>query len=206
MNRLRSLSNAIQEHLPHSDTPLSEQDLTGTAPFPRPLDREGHMQYAITIAKQATAKPTNFSVGSVVVDETENHILATGYTNELPGNTHAEECVLSKLEKKIRASPPLWLSPDADLVLYTTMEPCNKRSSGSTPCTETILEFNQKPLTKGIIKVYYGVKEPETFVEANNGKGKFKGVGIQVEHVPGFEKEILEVATAGHIAEPAAGQ
>ena len=206
MNRLRSLSNAIQDHLPHSDTPLSEQDLTGTAPFPRPLHKEGHMQYALSIAKEATAKPTNFSVGAVVVDETENHILATGYTNELPGNTHAEECALSKLEKKIRASPPLWLSPDATLVLYTTMEPCNKRSSGNTPCTITILDFNRKPLTKGITKIYYGVKEPETFVQANEGTGKLKAVGIHLEHVAGFEKEILEIATAGHTAEPAVGQ
>ena len=198
MQRLRALSNAVQEHLPHSDKPHSEQDLTGAPPFPRPLDPKGHMHYALSIAKQASHKPTNFSVGAVVVDETENHILTTGYTNELPGNTHAEECAITKLETKIRVSPPLWLSPDAVLALYTTMEPCNKRSSGSIPCTGTILDFNQKPLTKGITKVYFGAKEPETFVEENQGKGKLEAEGIQLVHVPGLEKEILEVATAGH--------
>ena len=156
------------------------------------------MEYALSIAKQASPKSTNFSVGAVVVDETENHILTTGYTNELPGNTHAEQCALTKLETKVRVSPPMWLSPDAALVLYTTMEPCNKRSSGSLPCTETILDFNQKPLTKGITKVYFGVKEPAKFVEANQGKGKLETHGIELQHVPGLEKAILEVATAGH--------
>ena len=158
-----------------------------------------------SVAEQASPKPTNFSVGAVVVDETENHILTTGYTNELPGNTHAEQCALTKLETKIRASPPLWLSPDAILALYTTMEPCNKRSSDNTPCVETILDFNQKPLTKGITKVYFGVKEPETFVEANQGKGKLDSGGIALVHVPGLEEDILEVATAGHqtTADPA---
>ena len=164
------------------------------------------MRFAISVAQEATPKPTNFSVGAVVVDETENHVLATGFTNELPGNTHAEECVLSKLEKKIHASPPSWLSPDANLVLYTTMEPCNQRSSGKTACTETILAFNEKPLTKGITKIYYGVTEPEVFVGANEGKEKLAAVGVQLEHVPGFEKEIMKVASAGHVAEPAAGQ
>lgn len=198
MQRVRALSNAVKDHLPHSDKPHSEQDLTGNPPFPRPVGVEGHMQYALSIAQQASPKPTNFCIGAIVVDETENHILTTGYTNELPGNTHAEQCALNKLETKIRVSPPLWLSPDASLVLYTTMEPCNKRSSGLVPCTETILDFNQKPLTKGLTKVYYGVREPETFVEANEGKAKLGAHGIQLQHVPGLEKEIMEVATAGH--------
>lgn len=198
MQRLRALSNTVQEHLSHCEKPHSEQDLTRNSPFPRSMSPVGYMQYALSIAKKASPKPTNFSVGAVIVDETENHILATGYTNELSGNMHAEQCALTKLETKLRASPPMWLSPDAVLVLYTTMEPCNKRSSGNIPCTETILDFNQKPLTKGIAKVYFGVKEPEKFVEANRGIEKLETQGIELQHVPGLEKDIVEVATAGH--------
>lgn len=205
MNRYGSIeSNAIQDQLPNSETPYSDQDLIGVTHSVQSLDHEGYMQYALSIAKLATSQPTNFSVGAAIVDETQNDILASGYTNELPGNTHAEQCALTKLEKKIRMSPPLWLSPDAVLALYTTMEPCNKRSSGNTPCTDTILKFNQKPLTKEIAKIYFGVKEPETFVGTNTGKAKLEAVGIELVHVPGFEKEILEVATAGHVAIPTA--
>ena len=198
MNRLRSLSNAIQEHLPSSDAPRSEQDLSGVATFPRPSNPKGHMLYALEIAKQATAKSTNFSIGAVIVDEAENHILVTGYTNELPGNTHAEECALQKLNKKILVSPSQWLSPDAKLVLYTTMEPCNKRSSENSPCTETIITYNQQSKTRRITKVYYGVSEPEKFVGTNTGQAKLHAAGIQLQYVPGLDKEILEVATAGH--------
>ncbi len=158
------------------------------------------MLYALEIAEQATAKPTNFSVGAVIVDEAENHILATGYTNELPGNTHAEECALQKLKKKLLVNPSQWLSPDAKLVLYTTMEPCNKRSSGNTPCTETILNYNRESSTRVIAKVYYGVKEPEMFVGANAGQAKLQAAGVELQYVPGLDKEILEVATAGHQA------
>ena len=192
MRRLRSLSKSLVHPV------QSEQDKTGTAAFPRPLDHAAYMQYALSIAKQTPPRPTNFCVGAVIVDETENHVLTTGHTGELSGNTHAEECALAKFEKKVRASPPAWLSPNAVLVLYTTMEPCNKRNSGSTPCTQTIMDFNQKPLTKGITKVYIGVKEPETFVAGNEGKRKLGDAGIKYEQVPGLEDEILAVATAGH--------
>ena len=198
MKRLRSLSNAIQDHLLPTKMSLSEQESNSIATFPRPENPEGHMLYALEIAKQTTAKPTNFCVGATIVDETENHILATGHTNEFPGNTHAEECALQKLKRKIHANPSQWLAPDAKLVLYTTMEPCNKRSSGDTPCTETILSYNQQFLTRSIGKVYYGIREPETFVEANKGQQKLQGAGILLQYVPGLEKEILEVATAGH--------
>ena len=198
MKRLRSFSNSIRDHLLPSKMSTSEQESSSFPTFPRPENPEGHMLYALEIAKKTIAKPTNFCVGATIVDETENHILATGYTNEFPDNTHAEQCALQKLEKKLLANPSQWLAPDAKLVLYTTMEPCNKRSSGNIPCTETILRYNQHFLARSIGKIYYGTREPETFVGANKGQEKLEGGGILLQHTPGLEKEILEVATAGH--------
>ena len=159
-----------------------------------PVDHLAHMRYALSLAKKAPPKSTNFCVGAVLVDEAANEILSTGYTMELPGNTHAEQCCLAKVEKSetIKRGLPKTGAAVQKLVLYTTMEPCNKRASGNVPCTETIVK------TGGIKVVYVGVKEPEKFVGENIGRAKLEEVGIEYVHVPGLEAEILEVATAGH--------
>ena len=154
-----------------------------------PLDHLAYMRYALSLAEKAPPKPSNFCVGAVLVDEAANAILSTGYTMELPGNTHAEQCCLAKMEK----SGVMKTGGAAQrLVLYTTMEPCNKRASGNAPCTETILK------TGGIKVVYVGVKEPEKFVRENVGRAKLEEAGIEYVLVPGLEAEILEVAKAGH--------
>ena len=154
-----------------------------------PLDHLAFMRHALSLAKKAPPKPTNFCVGAVLVDEAANVIVSTGYTMELPGNTHAEQCCLAKAEG---TGEPGTRTATQKLVLYSTMEPCDKRASGNMPCTETILRSG------GITAVYVGVREPETFVGENLGRAKLEEAGIEYVHVPGLEAEILEVATAGH--------
>jgi pyrimidine deaminase RibD-like protein len=156
------------------------------------------MRYAVSLAKNAPPKPTNFCVGAILVDEVSNHILSTGHTMELPGNTHAEQCCLAKYEEE-QASSGMepYNTTSHKLVLYTTMEPCNKRASGNIPCTETILKSRING-NVGIQTVYVGVREPEKFVGENTGRAKLEGAGIDYVHVPGLEAEILAIATAGH--------
>ena len=84
-----------------------------------------------------------FCVGCIITDAQTNAILSTGYSRELPGNTHAEECALSKLISQVQAQPQSTSS--ASLNLYTSMEPCSERLSGSTPCAQRILSFNNDP-------------------------------------------------------------
>lgn len=84
-----------------------------------------------------------------------------------------------------------------ETVLYTTMEPCGKRSVGNLSCVDRILRTKDGP-NGGIKTVYLGVTEPETFVGENVGRAKLEANGILCVHVPGLEKEILKVATAGH--------
>ncbi|KAF1984241.1 cytidine deaminase-like protein [Aulographum hederae CBS 113979] len=164
----------------------------------RPLDHQTYMRLALSEAQKSPPKPTNFCVGAVLVDEGTNTILATGYTLELPGNTHAEQCCLQKHasahnlpeESVGKALPP-------DTVIYTTMEPCGKRSPGNTPCVDRILRTKLDGKS-GIKKVYIGVTEPEKFAGENVGQTKLKEAGIECIHVPGFEEQILKVATAGH--------
>lgn len=156
------------------------------------------MRFALSLAEKSDPQTTNFCVGAVLVNEALNQILSTGYTLELSGNTHAEQCCLEKYfaRKDNPMSDAGNILPEST-VLYTTMEPCNKRASGNLPCTERILE-TQKATNGGIKTVYLGVKEPETFVGENKGRAKLESAGITCVAVPGLEEDILNVATAGH--------
>lgn len=156
------------------------------------------MRLALEEAKKSPPKPSNYCVGAVLVDEANGEALATGYTLELAGNTHAEQCALQKYaqahglpEERVGEVLP------AQTVIYTTMEPCTLRLSGNLPCVDRIIRtrVDAEPRIK---KVYLGVKEPEKFVGENKGRAKLEGAGIECTHVPGFEEEILKVATAGH--------
>lgn len=151
------------------------------------------MRLALAEAKKSPPKPTNYCVGAVLVSPSASQpVLATGYTLELPGNTHAEQCALGKFasahgitEEEVASKLP------TDTVLYTTMEPCNLRLSGNLPCVDRVLRAN-------IRTVCIGVQEPEKFVGENQGRKKLEDAGVQVIHVTGFEDDILRVATAGH--------
>lgn len=166
-----------------------------------------YMQKCIELAKQAPALPTNFRVGAVLISRNENDtsedcILSTGYTMELAGNTHAEQCCFANFaavhkvaEERVADVLPTEL--DRKLIMYVTMEPCGKRLSGNAPCAVRIARTREDG-RGGIHKVYFGVKEPETFVGESEGCKILSTAGIEWEHIPGMEREILTVATAGH--------
>jgi len=164
---------------------------------PQAGDHLNYMRYALQLARKSPPKPTNYRVGALLVDNTTNEILATGYTLECEGNTHAEQCCFIKLARdhNVLEENLQDVLPEK-AILYTTVEPCGKRLSGNIPCVERILR-----LGRGIKTVYVGVTEPEKFVGENTGRKKLEAAGIEVVLVQGLEKEILEVATAGHIPE-----
>ena len=164
-------------------------------------DHKEYMEYALDQARLSPPVPTKFCVGAVLVDADKNEILSTGYSMELPGdtpgdpgNTHAEQCCFIKVaqkhnlpEERIREVLP------NKTVLYTTMEPCNKRLSGNRTCVERILRLN------GAIKaVYVGINEPETFIDENVGRKRLEDAGVKVMFVEGMQDRILKVSTAGH--------
>jgi len=165
-------------------------------------DADEHSKWltlALHLAKKSPPKPTNYCVGAVLISPSRKYpVLSTGYTLELPGNTHAEQCCFEKFAKSngCDVEELHTVLPD-DSTLYTTMEPCVKRLSGNKPCAQRILE------AKNIKKVFVGVTEPEKFVNENNACKILGDSGIAYEHIPGMEKEILEVATAGHEKEQA---
>jgi pyrimidine deaminase RibD-like protein len=173
------------------------------------------MQLALDEARKSPPKPTNFCVGACLVSQTlspseseDDHLtrnttlLGTGFTLECPGNTHAEQSCFIKLAAQYGCTLETLgehLPPNTALALYTTMEPCNRRSPGNTPCVDRILAIRRENGDMAIKQVYVGVTEPETFVGINEGRQKIEAAGIEVIHVPGLEKEILAVATSGHI-------
>lgn len=161
-------------------------------------DHEGFMRYALDLARKSPPRPTNFRVGAVLVDPATNSIVATGYTLELPGNTHAEQCCLAKLARARGVSEEdlgttATTTEQTRLDLYTTMEPCSFRLSGNLPCARRIVGAGSLVGT-----VYVGVAEPAKFVSDNTGRGALEAAGIRFVHVGGLEQEILAVATAGH--------
>ena len=155
------------------------------------------MQLALSLARQSPPKSTNFCVGAVLVDETRHVVLYTGYTLELPGNTHAEECCLIKFRKDLDIGT-VKVDSQRKLAIYTTLEPCNKRASDKMPCTDRIIQTHHWGAGCAVEKVYVGVQEPVTFVGANEGKKTLEEGSIDYVHVPGLEQDILDVATAGH--------
>jgi pyrimidine deaminase RibD-like protein len=157
-----------------------------------------HMQLALSLAQKSSPKPTNYCVGALLVDPKENRILATGFTSECPGNTHAEQCCFIKLaaEHKIAEERVGDILPEG-CVLYTTVEPCSERLSGNLPCVDRILRTQIG--RKGITKVYVGIKEPKEFVNSNTAAKKLEENGIECIHVPGLEEDILSTASAGHV-------
>ncbi|KAK6330146.1 hypothetical protein TWF730_004645 [Orbilia blumenaviensis] len=147
------------------------------------------MQLALNEARKCTPSQTAFSVGAVLVDSTTrpHRIVATGFSRELEGNTHAEEVCFAKWGKQ---SPSQ--ESGNEYILYTTMEPCSERLSGKKPCVDRIVEFG------GVSKVYVGCQEPSTFIAENTATWKLAEKGIQYLLVDGMGPECRDVAVRGH--------
>lgn len=170
-------------------------------------DTEMHLSFlrlALDEARKCVPTPTAFCVGAVITVRYAEHfkpaVLATGYSRELPGNTHAEANALTKARQltaaELRELIPS-ISSDVtidDLLskadIYTTMEPCSVRTSGLAPCADGIVAARLR-------RCLIGVSEPDDFVKCE-GAQKLKDGGVEVIWVKGLEQECLEVARTGH--------
>ena len=161
-----------------------------------------YMKYAVSLASKSPPQPTNFCVGAVLVHEEHNNLLTTGYTLELPGNTHAEQvCFMKFAEEKGIPEEQIGEHLPKRTVLYTTMEPCNRRASSPLSCVDRILATKRDGAESGITKVYYGVKEPDTFVGVNEGRKRLESKGVECVFLDGFQEKIMKVAAAGHVGD-----
>ena len=162
------------------------------------------LSLALAEARKCTPSPTAFCVGAVITVSyppgTEPVVLATGYSRELEGNTHAEANALAKFRALSRAEleqllPGLSHGDSSDDVLsradiYSTMEPCSVRTSGLAPCATAIVDAKFK-------RCFVGVGEPDDFVKCE-GAERLRDGGVEVVWLKGLEKECLDVARTGH--------
>jgi pyrimidine deaminase RibD-like protein len=172
------------------------------------LGNDQHIQYlreALLQAAKCVPTPTAFSVGCLLVARYPSItdppvILATGYSRELPGNTHAEANALAKAcslspEQLSSMFPSAEQKPSIDDVLahtdvYTTLEPCSVRTSGLAPCADALVAAK-------VPRCFIGVGEPDDFVQCE-GAQKLRAAGCHVIWVKGLEKECLAAARRGH--------
>jgi RNA exonuclease 1 len=183
------------------DAPFSRRPTTTTTTVDSKRDHTYYLNICLDRARLSPPKPSNFRVGALLlVPSLSAEPLVTGYTLECPGNTHAEQSCFIKLSEQYACDPGHLGEhlPAGEVVLYTTMEPCNKRSVGNTTCVDRILAIRRGDGSCAITKVVVGVKEPETFVTTNKGREKLEEAGVEVVVVEGLEKEILRVAMEGH--------
>jgi pyrimidine deaminase RibD-like protein len=124
-----------------------------------------------------------YGVGCIITDS-QGTIISTGYTGELLENEkmrHAEDIAISKALESGKCLKV------AGMVLYSTLEPCSIRASGSTPCCQHIID-------SGIKTVIYGAKEPydKALEIICQGDAVLKGAGIQVIFLKEFEERCLK--------------
>ncbi|MDQ0581962.1 dihydrofolate reductase family protein [Streptomyces rishiriensis] len=153
-----------------------EPTAPGTGPLPAAADRHW-LALACALAADCPPSETAFSVGAVIVaaDGTE---LARGHSREAGDPVvHAEEAALAKLDP---ADPRL---PAA--TVYSSLEPCARRSSRPAPCARLILDA-------GVGRVVTAWREPDTFVTDADGTGLLAGRGVDVLVLPEYEERAKE--------------
>lgn len=164
------------------------------------------MQQALNGALSDDCVPvqTAFCVGCVLVARVPGTVdpvtLTTGYSRELPGNTHAEANALTKalsLSKLHFATlfPSASPTPSIEDLLrytdvYTTLEPCSVRTSGLPACADALIKA-------GVKRCIIGAGEPDDFVKCE-GARKLRDAGIDVVWLSGLEKQCLDAARRGH--------
>ncbi|WP_230195317.1 dihydrofolate reductase family protein [Streptomyces sp. NBC_00080] len=153
-----------------------EPTAPGAGPLPAAADRHW-LALACALAADCPPSGTAFSVGAVIVaaDGTE---LARGHSREAGDPVvHAEEAALAKLDP---ADPRL-----STATVYSSLEPCARRSSRPAPCARLILDA-------GVRRVVTAWREPDTFVTEADGTGLLTAQGVDVLVLPEYEERAKE--------------
>jgi pyrimidine deaminase RibD-like protein len=79
--------------------------------------------------------------------------------------------------------------------MYTTMEPCSRRLSGKTSCTQLLL-------SAGAEHVVIAAREPPTFIAHCTGAQDLEAAGVRVTFCERWSAQALELNR--HVLPPAA--
>ncbi len=136
---------------------------------------EEYMELAIEVSRRAKPSPSCYRVGAVVV--TQSGEVFDGYTLETSPTHHAEQAAITKAQEV-----------GADLrgaTMYSSMEPCSKRSSEPVSCSQLIIEL-------GFSRAVFALYEPSHFVECE-GAYNMRASGVEVHYMPHYAKRVRKI-------------
>jgi diaminohydroxyphosphoribosylaminopyrimidine deaminase/5-amino-6-(5-phosphoribosylamino)uracil reductase len=138
------------------------------------MEDERWMRRAVELTRLCPRSETAFAVGAVIVASGEE--IASGYSRDTDPYVHAEESALLKVagDERLRGA-----------TLYSTLEPCSKRSSRpQATCVSLII-------AAGIPRVVIAWREPDIFVTCE-GIALLTGAGLEVVELPEFAGPAME--------------
>lgn len=134
------------------------------------------LRQAIELSRSAPPSDGAYSVGAIIVDSA-GAVIATGYSRERGCESHAEQVAIEKaLERGV---------PVDTATLYSSLEPCSVRLSGSVTCTARIFDA-------GIPRVVFAMREPPVFVEGH-GADVLEAGGVEVVEIAELAPLVAEV-------------
>lgn len=156
------------------DMTVHEYRMHDNATTRSPQDRTNLLR-AIEISRKSEPCLTSYRVGCVIA--TLDGKLYEGYTHETDPHNHAEEEAITKTQQG-----------GSDLrggTIYTSMEPCSKRSSKPVSCSELIIRY-------GLARVIYAYAEPNCFVQCD-ATPRLRQAGVEVIPVTEYEHLVKEI-------------
>nr|MDT0659061.1 dCMP deaminase [Micromonospora sp. DSM 115978] len=133
---------------------------------------------AVELSRRCPPTVSAFSVGAVVVGA-DGLFLSEGYSRDIDPRIHAEESALVKLGTH-RPAPEL-----AGATIYSSLEPCSDRLSGSRTCTQMIISI-------GFRRVVYALREPPVFVDCR-GVELLQAAGVEVVEMAELAPLVREI-------------
>lgn len=165
------------------------------------INHNQYMELALEQASYSIPSESAYCVGAVLIDSSQpinQQIISTGYSREIQGNTHAEECCLIKYALKSNNQSIDYNTIIADTqyiinnihsiqlpstyIMYTTMEPCSTRLSGKVSCTELLVRVQLQA-------VCVACYEPSTFVEHCVGIELLKQNNVHVHIMEQYKQQ-----------------
>jgi len=140
-----------------------------------PFPYHDALRRAIELSRLCPPAKT-FAVGAILFDASGEEV-ATGYSRETDGVSHAEEVALTKARKSmhdVRGG-----------TMICSLEPCGKRASSPQSCVDLIV-------AAGLARVVYALAEPPLFFEPS-GTAQLKAAGVEVIVLPELAPIVSEI-------------
>jgi len=143
-----------------------------------PVADQRWLSLAIQLSRRSERSRSAFSVGAILV-AASGDVIATGWSREAGPADHAEELALRRATGG-GARPDLADGGDLSAAtLYSSLEPCCRRSSRPVSCAELIV-------AAGVRRVVIAWREPPVF-QPGGGVAWLTWRGVTVVEVPGLE-------------------